>query len=538
MLTQRLILTLTLSACCLLPSQAQDSLLLHDYQFVKRSDAWLTSINSAALTRLVPDHISTAQLSLTHAKGGFADFFESPSVLQADATVESFTRLSQRAVVFGQLSYGNYSGRHMAGSAFIRHQANTHLPFDLVEDSLMNTGTKHRDIYHLHGGFGVDIWRGLSLGASLDYTAANYAKYKDLRHKNKLMDLTLSTGLYLPVGPAVQLGACYVYRRTTQSVQFSTYGKSDRVYKTFINYGPYIGQVEQYGSEGYTDKSRTMPLVDDYDGLSAQLAVSLPHVTTFHSFTYAHRRGYYGSKSPYTITYSHHRSHLYDYNTRLTLQGARSRYHLDFSLQAEKLQNQANNYRELQNDASANYYEYYAPTKLADRLWVDGEACMTAHLAVRQALPTWTLKAGISWAHRKQTAYLYPYYRRQHVNSHQLFASVLRNVVTPHGVWTLTLDAAFRQGGDEPFQDLTFAAPSDKSTPPATMEAYMWREYLWLTAPQYAIGGAVRYSFMLPVAGLKTYVQASTNHRKANCHNDFLEGRDRTTLCLALGCEF
>ena len=219
--------------------QAQDSLLLRDYSFVKRSDPWLTSANTSALTRFASTNIAEAELSLTRAKGGQVDYNDSPSVLQADAGVESFFRLSSRAVVFGGISYNNYSGDDMTGSAFLNsislatpsslvpyaaQSAQPHLPFDIVEDSLTNPGRKHRDVYHLSGGFGIDVLRGLSLGARLDYTAANYAKYKDLRHKNKLMDLQLAAGLYWPFAQWGSIGANYLYQRTTESLDFSTYG--------------------------------------------------------------------------------------------------------------------------------------------------------------------------------------------------------------------------------------------------------------------------------------------------------------------------
>ena len=42
--------------------------------------------------------------------------------------------------------------------------------------------------------------------------------------------------------------------RTTESVLFSTYGKGGRNFVSFINYGPYIGQVEQFGNLDSYDK--------------------------------------------------------------------------------------------------------------------------------------------------------------------------------------------------------------------------------------------------------------------------------------------
>ena len=549
MLIKRLILSLA-AGLTALGSHAQDSLLLRDYQFVKRSDAWLTGPNPAALTRFSERQLATAQLSLTKAKGGLTDFYESPGVLQGDASVESFFRLSGRTVVHGAMSYDNSSGHDMAGSAFLHLQpwqlagssvqAASHLPFDIVEDSLGNEGTKHRDVYRLQGGVGIDVWKGIALGLSLDYVAANYAKYKDLRHKNKLMDMQLLAGIYVPLGRTVQLGANYLYHRTTESVQFSTYGKGDRTYTSFINYGPFIGQTEQFaGYGGFTDRSREMPLVDDCDGLSVQLAVRPSgHLHFYNAFVYAHRRGYYGRRSPYTITYTHHRSKQYGYAARLSVLAPPAAVHLDFSLQAENLQNNASNYRELKNESDASYYEYYPQVKLANRLWVDGAAILTADLGIRQQLPAWTLQAGLDWGHRKQTAYRYPYYRRQRLNTRKYFLTASHRLKAARGVWTIQLEGAFIHGDGQPFEDHAFVQPSDKQTQPPAMEAYLWQEYRWLTAPQYRVGTAASYAFVVPALGLKTFVKAALHHHKSNQTNAYASGRDRTTATLAIGCEF
>ena len=310
MLTKKL--TFALWSCLgVLSGSAQDSLLLRDYQFVRQSDPWLTHHNAAALTRFAVDNIVEAEATLTKGNGGLVNFDDSQNTLQGNVRTESFYRLSPRVVTFGAISYDNWTGHDMTGSAFILQRT----PFDLVEDSLTNPGRKHRDTYRLVGGVGVDIYKGVSLGARIDYTSANYAKYKDLRHKNKLMDLQLTLGTYIPVLPWLNVGADYTYRRQTESVDFGTYGKSERVYKTLIDYGAFMGRVEQFGNEGFTDKAREMPLFEDRHGAGLQLelrpqsAICSPslregrgRLSFFAALDFSHATGYYGRRSPYTIT--------------------------------------------------------------------------------------------------------------------------------------------------------------------------------------------------------------------------------------------
>ena len=543
-------------------------------------DPWLFCHNAAGLTRFSFRNIGVAEVSLTKGKGGFTNYYDSPDALSVDASVESFFRLSPRAVVYGSMSYTNFSGHDMAGSAFIQSLISNlktktsnqvHLPFDIVEDSLTNTGTKHQDTYRLCGGLGIDIHKGFSLGARLDYTAANYAKYKDLRHKNKLMDLDLTAGFYLPVAltgkTTLSLGANYLYHRTTESLQFSTYGKNDKVYNSLISYANFTGHIEQFGGTGYTDKSREMPLVSDYNGIGAQangqwsmVNGQWSMVNFFNSFTYAHRRGYYGRKSPYTITYTGHESDIYHYDASLSAIISRgSRFSLDLSLTAENLRNDAANYRELQNEQGATYYEYYTPVKSANKLWTDGTVALTAdlgHSAQRfsvGSIPLWTLRAGLNWHHREQTAYLYPHYRRQDISNHEPFVYLCRNIIATskhkkktdtekptgaHPFWSLALHFSYLKGSGEPYEDLTYQQPSDKQEQPPSMDTYLWREYQWLTSSQYNIGGSVAYSFVMPGTRLRTFVRLSISHRKANETNEYTLGRDHTTASLSLGCQF
>lgn len=521
----------------------QDSLLLRDYQFVKRTDAWLTSQNAAGLTRFSHSAISEAELSLKKSKGGLVDWYQSPDFLQATANVESFTRISQHAVVFGAMTYDNFSGHDMAGTAFISPD---HKPFDIVEDSLVNTGTKHRDTYRLTGAVGVDLWRGLAAGIRLDYTAANYAKYKDLRHKSKLMDMTLTTGILLPLTSSVlplTVGANYLYRRTTESLVFSLYGREDKVYKSLIDYGNFMGRVEQFGSSGYTDKGQEMPLVDDYNGISLQLSSSLItyHSSLFNfytSLTYARREGYYGRKSPYTITYSNHHADLLTYDARLSWSIRRSMFSADLILSSENLENQANTYREFSNESGAYYYEYYDPVKTANKLWKNGQFALTADLGINGDLPAWTLMASLNWQSRQQTSYLYPYFRRQHLHNTKATLSATRNLLTPKGIWTFSLTTAYQKGRGEPYTDLTFAEPSSKQSAPATMDAWLWREYQYMVAPQYSLGGSIAYAFVFPQTRLKTHVRLSATHHKANQTYEYNNGKDCTSMALAVGCTF
>ena len=537
MLTKRLTYTfLTAATLYAAPMQAQDSLLLRDLQFLKQQDIWLTQPNNAALTRYATKNIFQAEAQLAKGNGGLVNYYESSNTLQGTVSIESFYRLNSRIVAFGSIVYDNWTGRNLSGSAFIAPDGK---PFNLVEDSLTNEGKKHRDTYRLSGGVGVDIYQGISLGARVDYTAANYAKYKDLRHKNKLMDLLLTAGVYAPLTAWMNMGADYQYHRNTESLEFGTYGKSDKVYKTLIDYGTFFGSTEQFGNEGYTDKSREMPLFEDAHGGHFQLELCpTPAFSLFATVGLSHASGYYGRKSPFTITYAQHTRDIVESSARLACQYGSSRFHLDLSYSQEKLNNQANNYRGLINANNATYYEYYDPTETGNKRWRNFNIGATAYLGIDGELPLWTLTANYHWTQRQQLAYLYPYYRQQHLSRNEVEVSATRNLLTPKGVWAFMLRGAYGKGSGDAFEDGTFATPSTKQAQPATMEAFLYREYQYLTAPQYGIGGSVKYSFVFPGTQLVTYAKASADYRKANEEYEYSKGKDHVSLSLSIGCTF
>lgn len=518
-----------------LPALSQDSAQVRDYHYVETLDPWLCHQNSASLTRFRSVSLSEAEAIFSRQHGGFTDYSGSRDVVEAQARITSLYRINRRTVVSGQMEYSNYTGRDMGGSVFIR---SSRKPFDIEEDSLTNLGRKHLDTYRLTGGVGIDLYRGLSVGALMDYTAANYAKYKDLRHKNKLMDMTLTAGVYVPVGSVLRMGANYYYRRTTESVTFSTYSHEEKVYKSLINFGAHMGRVEQFSMYGFTNSSREMPFVDDYNGGGVQIGLDLGSLTFANELTAAHRKGYYGRKSPYTVTFTHHTSNVYSYRGGIVYNSGRTSHHLDATLSAENLRNDLSTYREMTNEAGATYYEYYDDVKSANKLWVEGSASYTFHWGIRGELPTWSVRGGVNWLHYKQTAYSYPYYRRQKTNRQEYFLEGAHNINLRRGVLRLEATLSWAEGAGAPFEDLTFVEPSDKQTPPPTMDAWLYREHQWLTAAQYAVGGSVKYTFAVPGTRLHAFVKAAASHRKSNESTPYSIGSDRISVSLSAGCQF
>ena len=519
---------------------AQDSLLLRDYRYVQQSSPWFTQRNAAALALYNSRNIAEADLSLSHASGELTGFSGSPSLTTLQVAIESFYRISPRAVVFGSIGYNNLSGDDMTGSVFLQDR----LPFDIVEDSLTNKGHKHCDSYHLTGGFSYSLSPALALGLKADYTAANYAKYKDLRHKNKLMNLDVTVGLMSTLNchlSTINLGLDYTYHRRTESLEFATYGKNDKVYKSLIDYGAMMGIIEQFGNEGYTDKTNEMPLFEDGHSGCLQVSFSRGAFTIFNALTFSHHTGYYGRKSQYTITYTDHGRDIFTEHVRLSYDISTSRYGLDIRYQNEKVKNRSNTYRGLVNENGATHYEYYDAVESGDKGWRNLDIDYTMHLGVRNELPTWTITAGYHWQQRDITAYLYPYYRQQRLRTNEWTASIVRNIILRKGVWNISLHGGYQKGTGDVYRDGTFVTPSDKQPQPATMSAFLYQDYQYLTAPQYHVGAQLKYTFLFPGTRLCTHVRAAFDYRHATINDETpsgLHNPSRTTFLIAAGHTF
>jgi hypothetical protein len=70
------------------------------------------------------------------------------------------------------------------------------------------------------------------------------------------------------------------------------------------------------------------------------------------------------------------------------------------------------------------------------------------------------------------------------------------------------------------------------------MDAYLYREYQWLTASQFSIGGQAKYAFIFPNSNIKTFARLALSHRKANESYEYSNGQNRTEATLTIGCEF
>ncbi|MBB4035351.1 hypothetical protein GGR21_001240 [Dysgonomonas hofstadii] len=515
---------------------AQDSIRsLSDFEYIKNQEAWFTSDNAAGLHTLPVKDVSIAEVYLNKSNGKFINYFESGDSYQYGGKAESYFRMNPKVVLYGYVEYSRFVGKEMSGSAFIDPY---YMPFDIVEMSDENSGKKELERYHLAGAISAEVYKGLRLGGKIDYLTGNYAKIKDLRHQNTLMDMYLTLGASYQINPLIEIGANYFYRRNTEGMNFKTYGNTDRQYYSLISFGSFYGRSELFGDSGYTSKtSGTTPVFNQFNGGAVQLNLNLsPKVNLFNEFTYKSRDGYYGIKSSTTIQYTRHEGNLLEYNGMFSLKTKSDLHSVRLVAGLEKLDNYEKIYKRITTSAGNTIIEYYGETQMLERKDINAGIEYTGNIGLKDNHPTWVLKAGGNFSSREQTVSVYPYYRKQTIRSFVGNVSARRSIFSGNNIYSISLGAGYGSGSGTPNNDGLYATPSSSQKEPESSDMHLNREYEYLTASRFGINAG--FKFDTPVSqSVNGYVGLDCSFTKA-MDIKYLQGSSYTSATIKIGCSF
>ena len=451
-----------------------------DFGYVRESEPWLSGHNASGLTKL-PDavqKISIAEIFAIKNNGGFANYYQSDNSFKFGASTESFFRMNRQIVLYGKINYDNFTGKNMSGSAFINPDYNS---FNIVESDNANSGSKNLEQYNLVGAVGVHLTPRFSVGGKVDYLTANYAKYKDLRHKNRLLDLTASLGAACQLTGAVELGINYIYRRSIESLEFGRYGTTDRLYSSLIDFGAFYGRTELFGESGYTKSNA--PIVNIFHGGAIQLNADLTSkLRFFNEFSALFRNGYFGDHSASNIVFNENKGTVFAYTGNLCFENNRQRHSLKLDLCFDQLENNEAIYRYDTNSGSTSEWTVFGTTKVLDKNMTTAGLEYTANLNVRDYNPAWILRAGVNFAERIQTVSIYPFYRKQDIYRWNACFSTERRIIFSKNQYDFSLRLLYGSGGGNMNFDGAYATPSEDTRFPYSSDENLLKEYEYLTA--------------------------------------------------------
>lgn len=500
-----------------------------DIDYVRKSNAWLSSKNAAGLNHFNTESISNAEFFFKKENGGFKNYFQSDDSQEYGLQADSYTRLNDKVVFSGGFGYQNFQGKNMSGSAFMDPYQN---PFDIVELDDANKGTKALELYNLNGAVSAQVSSRWSVGGKLAYQAGNYAKRKDLRHINKLLDMDLSAGALYKISDLLEIGANYNYSRRIESVGFKIAGTKDQVYNSLISYGSFYGLIDRFDDSGYT--SATNPLKDIRQGGALQLNLQFnKNVTLFNEFSYADRNGFFGDQVPASIT--KHNGSDFAYHGQLSVKGNDIEHHIGLKGSHSLLSNRENISLRETTPGGINLIVLYGDKEVFSGMTTHIGLNYDLFFGVKNNRPTWAINFGADFLGRDQTSGLYPFYRDQKINSYQFSGQVKRQYERQKGAFNIGVGLAYGRGGGEIANSRMMETPAPDYVPLVTMTQFLNEEYEFLTSSR--IKGSFSFQYTRPLENnMSAFVKLNYAHTYAP-EVTYLDKHFNATH-ISIGCNF
>ena len=504
-----------------------------DIERLEQSELRLTGNDVTGLRYLPIDKLSLVEIGLQGSRGDYVNFHQPAQSFAVDVITESYFRYSQKTVLYGKIGYMNLQGKECGGSVFLTPDKN---PFDIIEFDEADKGEKRQEKYHLVGALSFDASEKLSLGAKIDFESVNYAKFKDLRHSNKLLNLKTVAGLSYRFSPRLEMAANYLYRRNIEEVSFYIEGLAETYY-SLVSHGGFWGQKEQFDKTGFLSESETRPLVDIFHGGGLRLNYTSSRIHFLNEFTYTLRDGYFGKRGSGSLYLSEHNSDILTYSGTFSYAKGKNKHFFCVSAEKEDIENYQTSYKIVLEPNGFSYYEYYDPVRIGTKFRTQASMYYVYWHNMNELIPSWALKAGFRRKNRDLTAIFYPYYREQNIKSNTVDLSGERNLAKGIHRYQITLGASYQFGDGNPMNDGSYATPSETSKKPAMLNELAQKEFEYLTGQHLNLNAGFRYSRPFPSLNVDAY--AALGYACTQAFDiQYLPNNYFHEVVLRLGCSF
>lgn len=210
------------------------------FDYIFRRNPWNGGPNAAGIRQ---DSLSRsyAEIYFTKENGGLTGHSASDDSWNAGAKTESVRHL-KKVSFSGGFGYDYFDGRNMCGSMFTEPG---YYPVDILE---FTPGRKVREDYTFTGGMSAVLGNRWTGGLRVEFEARNYAKRKDLRHKNTRLDFEFSPGVMYHAG-RFAVGAVYIVGTNSEKVAAEGVGPGADLYEAFFDRGLLYGSLEKWGDD-------------------------------------------------------------------------------------------------------------------------------------------------------------------------------------------------------------------------------------------------------------------------------------------------
>lgn len=236
--------------------------------------------------------VSYAEFHSGLKSGGFHATNQAKTNWNIGAKAESLVHLD-RFSMKGAFSFDEDFGKDMCGSVFINPD---YYPVDILE---FTPGRKNRQTYAFDGAISVDVTDQIMVGGKIDFSSANYAKRKDLRHTNYRLDFSFAPG-FIYWRPGLAIGLHYIFKKTSEAPEAEQIGTGESSYYAFLDKGLMYGKYEVWTGSGlHIDESGVsgFPVKECHNGAGFQISWDdLNNHALFIEAEYLYGKGTVGEK--------------------------------------------------------------------------------------------------------------------------------------------------------------------------------------------------------------------------------------------------
>lgn len=515
-------------------AQTADSVFA-DFNFAKNSQAWLNSNNATGLHHFQLSHASTISLSFNKQKGGFVNYYQSDNSNVWSGKTESYYRLNNKIVFYGLVNYKNFMGKNMGGSIFLNPNET---PFNILETADSTAGNKKQENYQLIGAISFAIKPNLYLGTKINYQATNYAKHKDLRHKNKALNLKLTAGISYKL-KSLEIGANYLYNRYIEGIQLDMFGNTDKQYMLLIDFGNFYGRRELYDDNGigYISGYGEKPLSNISNGGNLQIDIILSDkLTFFNEFGFNKSKGNFGIKEMGSILYTSHKGYNLSYTGVLSYQQQNRLHKLKLNFANSNLTNYENIFRISTNPGELSKTEYFGEVKMLNRKLLQTSINYTGYFCIKNLKPKWELQAGVNIFNRNQKTSIFPFYRKQNISNLIAQASLMRTFFYTNKQLSVQANIGYGKGTGTPFTDTHRGTLSTITKKPKSSELNIYREHEFYTLSRMIAGINAKYGLYLKN---KLFAYKKLSYQLTYAPNtQYIKGKYLHYLQIKIGIEF
>lgn len=433
-----------------------------------RRNPWNSSVNGAGIRQDTVSQ-SYAEAYFTKENGGFTDPSASDNSWNAGVRTESIRHL-KRISFAGGFNYDYFDGRNMCGSMFT---VPGYYPVDIVE---FTPGRKIRESYNFRAALSAELGGGWLAGMNATFEARNYAKRKDLRHKNTRLDFEFSPGVIYRSG-RFAAGVAYIVGIDNEKLEAEEIGLTPESYQAFFDRGLRYGSLQLWESNDIhltTSGVSGFPVRETTQGAGLQLQYGPLYIDG----TYRNRQGRTGEGGTIWHEFA---THEVTADGVVSLGSEANRHRIGAGMVWASLDNRENiiTYETI-NGVSTPFIHGSTPIFGRKSLDLHGE-----YEWVTERMD-WRVGADYTKTNRESTL-MYPQIRGQEMH----WVSVWSTWLYRMGYWEVMLGADFRKGGFDEWEE-SGEVPAQPGEYPTQLTEYYDRENEYLTAARLGAKAGVR----------------------------------------------